>query len=150
MMHGQRDVPGCSTISLVHGDRCLLTHNEDGDKAYADLMFFLHISQPGKPAIFCLSYPGILPGNAPAMNEDGLILTTNYIPSTEWKAGIPRYFLDRAVLDARNLDQAIRTGPSPSTSTWDRSGRRNCCRWRPRFTAMIFSRSTVCTSTPTT
>ncbi len=96
----------CSTLALVDGERRLLAHNEDGDEAYADLMFFVKESQPGKPAFVGLSYPGILPGNGPAINSAGLILTTNFIASKSWRLGVPRYFIDRAVLDARSLDQA--------------------------------------------
>ncbi|MBN2494562.1 MAG: hypothetical protein JXR96_08235 [Deltaproteobacteria bacterium] len=104
---------GCSTLALASPDRLLLAHNEDGDLAYADLMFCLRISQTGKPAFMCLSYPGILPGNAPAVNEAGLVLTTNFIASSDWKPGVPRYFLDRAILDATSLDQALQIACMP-------------------------------------
>jgi len=114
MMDMQDQTPGCSTLSLSHGDQRLLVHNEDGGVEYADLMFFLKVSQPGKPTFFCLSYPGILPGNAPGWNAAGLVLTTNYIPSAEWKEGVPRYFLDRAVLDCHTIEQALEVAQHPA------------------------------------
>lgn len=109
----QVECPGCSTIVLKTADRCLLAHNEDGDMAYADLMFLLTVRNPGKPAFTCLSYPGILPGNGPAWNSAGLVLTTNYIASSQWRIGVPRYFLDRAILGASSLDEALTIGLHP-------------------------------------
>jgi len=103
----------CSTLALVDGQRRLLAHNEDGDSEYADLMFFVKESQPGKPAFLGLSYPGILPGNGPAINQAGIVLTTNFIASKNWRAGVPRYFIDRAVLDTRSLAEARRVACNP-------------------------------------
>ncbi len=103
----QAECPGCSTLALDHAGKLLLAHNEDGDRAYADLMFLLTVRCGEQPAFTCLSYPGILPGNGPAANAAGLVLTTNYIASTTWRLGVPRYFLDRAVLSARSLDEAV-------------------------------------------
>jgi len=109
----QAECPGCSTLALNHAGRLLLAHNEDGDAAYADLMFLLTVHCEGQPAFTCLSYPGILPGNGPAANSAGLVLTTNYIASTNWRIGVPRYFLDRAVLTAGSLDEAVRIACHP-------------------------------------
>ncbi len=104
---------GCSTLALSHGDKLLLAHNEDGDRAYADLLFLVKQKQPGKPAFLFLSYPGILPGIGPAISDAGLILTANFISSLRVNPGIPRYFLNRAVLQARNLAEAIAISTHP-------------------------------------
>jgi len=111
---GQKETcAACSTLALVQGKQLLLAHNEDGDRSYSDLMFFVKESQPGKPAFLGLSYPGILPGNGPAVNSAGLVLTTNFIASTDWRVGVPRYFIDRAVLDTRSLKEARRVACNP-------------------------------------
>jgi len=107
MMLETGETPGCSTLVLSKGDRRLLAHNEDGHRAYADLMYLAKVRQEGKPAFMSLCYPGILPGNGPAITEAGLVLTTNYIASREWRPGVGRYFLDRAMLGARRLDEAV-------------------------------------------
>jgi predicted choloylglycine hydrolase len=99
--------PGCSTIAFSHAGRCLLAHNEDGHGAYSDLMFLVRVSRPDKPDFLCLTYPGILSGNGPAMNEAGIVLTTNYIGGLDVRRGIPRYVISRAVLDAGSLDEAV-------------------------------------------
>jgi len=108
MMHGEaEETPGCSTISLSHGERRIIAHNEDGNRAYHDLMFLVRVSQQGRPGFLCLTYPGILCGNGPAVNDAGLALTTNFIASLTVRPGIPRYFLSRAVLNAMSLREAV-------------------------------------------
>jgi hypothetical protein len=41
------------------------------------------------------------------MNSFGVIHTCDYIGNKQWQPGVPRYFLDRAMLEARSLHQAI-------------------------------------------
>jgi predicted choloylglycine hydrolase len=105
--------PGCSTIVLADGDRFILVHNEDGDKAYIDRMFMLRIHPEGKPSVLCASYPGILPGNAPWINDAGVIMTTNFIYTKDVRLGVGRYFLDRLAMEARTLQEALRTCQHP-------------------------------------
>ena len=105
----QNDTPGCSTVVLANQDKLIIAHNEDGDMAYKDLMCLVAVKQSGKPAFIALAYPGILCGNGPSSNSAGLHLTTNYIAGTEVRPGIPRYFLSRAMLQARETKAAIQT-----------------------------------------
>lgn len=117
MMHGEAaDAPGCSTIALSRGQRHIIAHNEDGNRAYRDLMFLVHVSQPGRPSFLCLTYPGILCGNGPAVNDAGLVLTTNFIASLTVRPGVPRYFLSRAVLNAVSLREAVEVVTHPERS----------------------------------
>jgi hypothetical protein len=114
MMHGESsELSGCSTIVLSHGERRIIAHNEDGHGAYHDLMFLVRVSQPGKPGFLCLTYPGILCGNGPAVNEAGIVLTTNYIASLEVRPGVPRYLISRAILEATSLDEAVDIATHP-------------------------------------
>jgi isopenicillin-N N-acyltransferase-like protein len=113
MRDARPETPGCSTICLSHGGRLLIAHNEDGHGAYDDLMFLVRVSQPGKPAFLCLNYPGILSGNGPAGNDAGLMVTTNFIGGLAVRPGIPRYFISRALLNARNLDEALKVVTHP-------------------------------------
>ncbi len=105
--------PGCSTLALADGDRLLLAHNEDGDMAYRDLMFTVRVSRPGKPSFFALTYPGILPGNAPVFNSAGLAMTTNFIGGLMVRPGVGRYLLSRAMCEAADLDEAVRIASLP-------------------------------------
>jgi len=115
MMRGRpEEIPGCSTLVLTHRDRRVIAHNEDGDMAYRDLMFLVRAAQPGKPAFLALTYPGILCGNGPVVNEAGLVVTTNFISSLQVRnPGIPRYFISRAAIGAASLDEAVRIVTHP-------------------------------------
>jgi hypothetical protein len=99
--------PGCSTIALCEPGRALVAHNEDGDRAYVSRMFMLRGRPQGKPAFICASYPGILPGNAPWINEHGIGMTTNFIATRDVAIGVGRYVLDRLVMEARSFDEAL-------------------------------------------
>lgn len=105
--------PGCSTVVQVASGEVIHVHNEDGHDAYRDLMFMIKAVPNDGPAYFCMSYPGILPGNAPAMNANGLVQTTNFIACKEVRLGVGRYFLDRMILEARSIDEALEWSTHP-------------------------------------
>ena len=98
---------GCTTVAFADDDGLLVWHNEDGHKAYQGKMFVLDAAVPGVPRAVGLVYPGIMAGNAPWVNDQGIVMTTNYIPSAKVHAGIPRYFLDRMAMEARTAEDAI-------------------------------------------
>lgn len=104
----------CSTISLSDGKRIILAHNEDGSAAYKGLMFWLKASPRDGRSFQTLSYPGLLPGNSPGFNDAGIVQTTNYTPAAEWRVGIPRYFLNRAIFDTGTLDEAVKVATHPA------------------------------------
>ena len=110
---GEGEKGECSTISLNDGKRIILAHNEDSSAAYKGLMFWLKAAPKNGRAFQCFSYPCFLPGNSPGFNEAGVIQTTNYTPCAEWRVGIPRYFLNRAIFDAASLDEAIKVATHP-------------------------------------
>ncbi len=99
--------PGCSSVVLASDGQLLVAHNEDGNQAYAERMFLLRMHPEGRPSVLAVSYPGVLPGNAPWVNSSGLMMTTNYIPSQEVALGVGRYFLDRQAMVSTTLDQAL-------------------------------------------
>jgi len=103
----------CSTIMVKAQDKILLGHNEDGSEKYLDLMFLLKARTP-KGEFLVLTYPGIIPGNGPGINNYGIIHTCNFIGSKNWQEGVPRYFIDRAMLEAKNMKQAIKTASHPA------------------------------------
>ena len=98
---------GCTTIVVKTKDSLIVAHNEDGHIKYEDLMFLVEGHPKGGPEFLGLAYPGIMEGNAPWANSHGILMTTNYIPSAKVVPGIPRYFLDRAAMGAKTLDEAI-------------------------------------------
>jgi isopenicillin-N N-acyltransferase-like protein len=99
--------PGCSTLHLVAGSRIMLVHNEDGSAAYRDDLAILRLRPAGRPAILCLAYPGLVPGQVPAATSAGLVVSTNFISTREVRPGVPRYVLGRAALGCDTLDAAV-------------------------------------------
>lgn len=107
--------PGCSTVYYVDKKNQWLFHNEDGNDVYSDKMFILKAILPDGMSFTALVYPGWLPGIAPGMNNHGIIHTANYIGTQKPNPnGTPRLFIGRAVLEARNFDDAIQIVTSNS------------------------------------
>lgn len=102
-----KDPPGCSTIALKKGDSVILVHNEDGNDLNIGRMFLARVDPPSGVSFLAFVYPGLLPGNGPAVNIHGIVETTNYIQPCRVAEGIPRYFLSRAILESRDLDEAV-------------------------------------------
>lgn len=107
LMAAEPEPPGCSTIAVKYPRKALLVHNEDGNEAYRSKMFLLYARPPSGVDFISLVYPGILTGNGPSVNSAGIVQTTNYISSTKSSAGLPRYVLGRAALEARSLQEAV-------------------------------------------
>ncbi len=105
--------PGCSTVVFARDGQVIHLHNEDGHEVYTDLMFMIKAVPDDGIPYTCLSYPGILPGNAPAVNARGLVQTTNYIACKEVRLGVGRYFLDRMILEASSIDEALAWSTHP-------------------------------------
>jgi isopenicillin-N N-acyltransferase-like protein len=103
----QKEPPGCSSIFLKNGNNMWLFHNEDGHTTYKDIMFTIKVTPPSGVSYFSMVYPGIITGNGPSLNSQGIVQTTNYISSTRTDIGIPRYIIGRAILEAKNLKEAI-------------------------------------------
>ncbi|MEN8173448.1 MAG: C45 family peptidase, partial [Chloroflexota bacterium] len=84
-----------------------LAHNEDGHRDYHDILFTLKVTPPSGVAFISLVYPGIAAGSGPSLNSQGIIQTTNFIPGRKSEIGVPRYVIGRAVLEAKDLKEAI-------------------------------------------
>jgi predicted choloylglycine hydrolase len=102
-----KEPPGCSTIAFHDGDDVILVHNEDGNDLNVGRMFLVKVTPPSGVTFLSFVYPGLLPGNGPSINEAGLVQTTNYIQPRRVADGIPRYFIGRAVLEAKSLAEAV-------------------------------------------
>jgi predicted choloylglycine hydrolase len=97
---------GCSTIYYEDKNNKWLFHNEDGHRAYDGQMFMIKVHPPSGVSYLYLVYPGIITGNGPGINSEGIFQTTNYISSTKSTIGIPRYILGRAVLESKSVTEA--------------------------------------------
>lgn len=98
---------GCTTVQIPGPDRRIVAHNEDGLPGFAGRCFMVRLPRQGRPDILSFAYPGSLPGHTFAMNAAGLVQTVNNIRARGVAAGLPRMVLGRAILDARDLDDAV-------------------------------------------
>jgi hypothetical protein len=99
--------PGCSTIALKTADQMLLVHNEDGSDLNQGRMFLVKATPPSGVTFISYVYPGLLPGNGPGFNKNGIVQTTNYIQPRRVARGVPRYFIGRAILETDSLKSAV-------------------------------------------
>ncbi len=70
-------------------------------------MAVVRVQPPSGVGFAALAYPGTLPGLGPVVNARGVFQTTNYISPASIAAGVPRFFVGRAVCEARDLEHAI-------------------------------------------
>jgi len=111
--------PGCSTIALHEDGRMILAHNEDGSDLNIGRMFLAKVTPPSGVTFLSFVYPGLLPGNGPGFNQFGVVQTTNYIQPYKVADGVPRYILGRALLESKNLYEAVATATmTPRAFAW--------------------------------
>lgn len=105
-----RTPDGCTTI-LTAGksaeDGPMIAHNEDGLPFFRGTSFIGEFAPEGAPAFRAFCYPGSIPGHTMAFNAAGLVQAVNNIRLTGTEPDVPRMVLGRAVLSARNLDEAV-------------------------------------------
>jgi predicted choloylglycine hydrolase len=102
-----QDPPGCSTIALKDENHTILIHNEDGNDLNVGRMFVARVTPPSGVTFLAFVYPGLLAGNGPGFNNRGIVQTTNYIQPRKVSGGVPRYFICRAILEAKSLTEAV-------------------------------------------
>ncbi|HUT52663.1 MAG TPA: C45 family peptidase [bacterium] len=104
---------GCTTIGLSMPDKLWVGHNEDGSSAYREYMYLLDVEWPSGVRSWCFSYPGYLAGNGPSVNSRGMVQTVNFIGGALVRPGLPRYAIDRAIMEAKSLDEAAALATHP-------------------------------------
>lgn len=104
---------GCSTTAYSKNGKTFLTHNEDLFTSFLSYMYLLKIKVTGKPEILTLSYPGLLPGIPPGMNEAGIVQCGNDIQGLHIEQSVPMAFHFRSVLDSTSLDDAVSRAKNP-------------------------------------
>jgi len=84
----------------------LIAHNEDWDPRRNDV-FVLHAQLPDLEYVV-LGYDGYLPGLSAGRNSFGLLHSVNYLRPKDFRMGLPRIFVTRHLLTARNFDDCRR------------------------------------------
>lgn len=102
------------TVSFgPHGP--IIGHNEDME-GNLDVMYLLKATDTKGNSFFGLNYATGLPGCAASINSHGLVQCINSL-NQEAKIGVPKFFLARAILDAKTLAEAeniVRNTPRAS------------------------------------
>jgi hypothetical protein len=100
----------CSDVLLStrDGNTFADLHNEDGSAALLNTSFLLSAAIVGGTTNFtAYVYPGFLPGMAHGWNAHGLSVCINALFEKAYNgAGIGKYFMTRALLDARSASEA--------------------------------------------
>ena len=103
---------GCTTLLIpadkIRGTSNVIAHNEDGAPEFLGGCFWVTAKPDNGTAYESFMYPGMLPGHTIGVNEAGLVQTINNVRVHDLKPGIPRQIISRAILDCKNLDEAVR------------------------------------------
>jgi len=106
LMHNTSD--GCTSVAWHGADGARwIGHNEDGDPYLHGRCAMVDVRPDDAPGYLGFYYPGSLPGHTFAGNRAGLVQTINNLRTRQRRAGVPRMFLARAVLDCGSLDEAL-------------------------------------------
>lgn len=101
--------PSCSDVLVKTPTGSIIGHNEDNGSEIIDGAFFQHITPANMTAYTAYTYPLLLAGNAFAINEHGLSISVNALfPQNISVGALARQFLTRDVLNARDINDAIR------------------------------------------
>src|SRR5690606_12350750 len=106
LLHQTTD--GCTSIALQDvDDTRWIAHNEDGDPYLYGRCHVVDVQTDDAPGFVSFYYPGSLPGHTFGASRAGIVQTINKLRGRTRRAGVPRRFLARGVLDCTTLDQAL-------------------------------------------
>jgi len=120
--HGREEEPDgdCSDVLIVSDSTAIAAHNEDGNVALLGHTYLVRATLPdGLSSFTAYTYAGELPSCAFGFNSNGVAFTLDSVPpvNDEIIAGaIARNFVSRDLLEAKNLDDAMRRICSPGVS----------------------------------
>lgn len=83
----------------------LIGHNEDWEPEQNDV-FFLKARMP-EVSYQILTYDGYIPGLSTGMNSHGLFHAVNYVLAKDIRAGVPRAFITRYLVTAKNMKNCL-------------------------------------------
>ncbi|MBU1992305.1 MAG: C45 family peptidase [Patescibacteria group bacterium] len=110
-------IPHCTSIAVHTGDgQILIGHNDDWMEEYWTNGTYLVEAHINSHSFLALSYMGSLPGTACGINNRGVCFTVNSLDYKRFRLGIPRIFLLRQLLEARDIKEARRLIKDPWAS----------------------------------
>lgn len=101
---------GCTSLAVsaehTAGGHVLVAHNEDWLPEDEENAYLIRARPDGEPAFIALTYGGLLPNIG--FNEMGIAQCCDSVYPDDSRIGVPRIFVSRAVLAARQLSAAVR------------------------------------------
>ena len=107
---------GCSTVIFKQQDKIILAHNEDHETVLGELAYLLIVELQNETSFLAYTYPGCLPGFSFSFNSHGIVMSTNAMPDPDVQIGVPRHLLDRSMLEANNIEDALQRALIPQRS----------------------------------
>ena len=103
------DGAGCTTLMIPpQGARPgIIAHNEDDWPELHGHCHFADVRPDDAPGFVSFYSPGLLPGHTFAVNRAGLVQAVDDVRPEDWRIGVPRHLVCRAVLDCEGLDDAL-------------------------------------------
>ena len=107
-----KEYDDCTTVTIPQDGGFLIAHNEDGSSD-SDV-FLLQVSLPSGLRLMTLCYYGVIMGFAVTLTSAGLFASGNAVDSKAKKIGLPKRFISRASIEAKDPEQffALVTDPS--------------------------------------
>lgn len=100
-------VPRCTTVGVhLDNDDIVIGHNEDWVKEVRHDGMAIVKAEIGTSKFISLFYIGSLPGTSCGLNSHGIGFSGNSIDGKKFRFGIPKNVHMRALLDAKNLQEA--------------------------------------------
>ncbi|KNA16067.1 hypothetical protein SOVF_092540 [Spinacia oleracea] len=104
-------VDDCSDVLVVSHDMAIAVHNEDANVALVGHTYLIRANLGNGHSFTAYTYAGELPSCAFGYNSHGLAFTLNSVPPSEDEivaGGIGRNFISRDLLEAINIDDALK------------------------------------------
>ncbi len=113
--YGIEDGAGCSDLAIVHADRAVIGHNEDGPPDLVGDGALLTLALDGEPTVTVWWHPGFLSANTFVINEYGVAWGIDNIRLRTPAVAPGRHFVGRALQRCRTTREAaahLRDNPS--------------------------------------
>ena len=107
--------PSCTTFAVTGGrtidGQTIVGQNVDLDAEVERFGVIVKMQPNDAPAVLMYTSPGLV--SYVGLNDEGLAVHGNLLVSPGWRAGFPRYFITRVMLEQRSVEDALREGLRP-------------------------------------
>ncbi|MFX0092588.1 MAG: C45 family autoproteolytic acyltransferase/hydrolase [Candidatus Hodarchaeota archaeon] len=98
----------CSTVIFKGSEKILHVHNEDHYTDLGNNAYLLIVEMDNGTTFFAHAYAGCIPGTSFGFNSHGIVMSCNALPDPVRENGLPRILFGRSILEAKNLDDALK------------------------------------------